>query len=85
MGVSLTLPKRTGSDLDTGGNTVLGVTGGDGVDLTELLQVVHRDGVTRKVKHDVLQGTAEESSTEAGSADEGLLTRDRWRGRNGRG
>lgn len=50
-----TLTKRTGGDFDTVGDTVLGVTWGDGTDLSELLQVVHLDIVAREVEHDVLQ------------------------------
>ena len=54
-GVPPTLTKRTGGDLNTLGDTVLGVTRGDGTDLSELLEVVHADLVAGQVEHDVLQ------------------------------
>jgi len=53
-----TLTKRTSGDLDTIGDTVLRVTGGDRADLSELLQVVHGDLVAREVEHDVLEGAS---------------------------
>jgi hypothetical protein len=52
------LTERTGGDLDTGSDVDFGVTRGDGVDLTESLEVIHGDLVTKEVKHDVLQGAA---------------------------
>jgi len=52
-----TLTKRTGCDLDTLGNTCFRVTWGDGVDLSERLEVVHRDLVACEVEHNVLKGT----------------------------
>lgn len=55
-GVGDTLAEGAGGDLDTVRDTNLGVTGGDRVDLSERLEVVHRDVVARQVEHDVLQG-----------------------------
>lgn len=54
---SLTLTKGTSGNLNTGGNTNFGVTGGDRVNLTELLEVLHRDFVASKVKKNVLEST----------------------------
>jgi len=79
-----TLTERTGGDLDTVGDTVLGVTWGDGTDLTELLEVIHGDLVAGKVEHDVLQSTTE--TRQLRSVIRGKrLTRVRWRGRIGHG
>jgi hypothetical protein len=52
-----TLSERTGGDLDTVSDTNLGVTRGDGVDLSEVLQVVHGQLVTTEVEQDVLEDT----------------------------
>jgi hypothetical protein len=52
-----TLSERTGGNLDTVSDTNLGVTGGDGVDLSEVLQVVHGQLVTTEVEQDVLEDT----------------------------
>jgi hypothetical protein len=73
-GVSETLAERTSGDLDTGGVVSLGVTGGDAVNLlrksaksnliqreftyTELLQVVHGQGVAEKVEQSILEHAA---------------------------
>ena len=55
---SLTLTKWAGGDLYSVCDTEFGMTGSDGVDLSERFEVVHRDLVTREVKHDILQRTS---------------------------
>lgn len=57
-GVGDTLSERTGGDLDTVSDTDLGVTRGDGVDLSEVLQVVHGQLVSTEVEQDVLENTS---------------------------
>ncbi len=56
--ISLTLAKRTGRDLDTLSYAKLGMTRGNGIDLSKRFKVVHGHLVTRKMEHDVLQCTA---------------------------
>jgi hypothetical protein len=55
--VSDTLTEGTGSDLNTVSDTNLGVTGGDGVDLSEVLEVIHGELVATEVEQDVLEDT----------------------------
>jgi hypothetical protein len=57
-GVGDTLTKRTSGDLDTLSDTGFWVTRGDGVDLSECLEVIHGDLVACEVEHDVLEGTS---------------------------
>ena len=72
--VSKTLAERSSGDLNTGGVVSLGVTGGDAVNLlrksveayhvwlectyTELLQVVHGQGVAEEVEQSILEHAA---------------------------
>lgn len=58
----LTLTKGTGGNLNARGNTNFGVTGGDRVNLTELLEVLHGDFVASKVKKNVLESTTENTN-----------------------
>lgn len=53
-----TLTEGTSGDLNTIGNTSLGVAWGDAVELTEVLQVIDGDLVAQKVEESVLEGAA---------------------------
>jgi len=57
-GIGETLAERAGSDLDTLGVVGLGVTGGDAVNLAEVLEVVKGELVAEQVEQGVLQDTA---------------------------
>ena len=54
------LAERTGGDLDTIGMTSLWVTRGQGIELTEVLEVIERQLEAQKVKVDVLEGATTE-------------------------
>jgi hypothetical protein len=60
------------------------VTGGDRVNLSERLEVLHRDLVTTEVEQDVLESTTV-LSAKPSKVRNGKLTRDRWRERIGLG
>jgi hypothetical protein len=60
------------------GDVNLGVTGGDGSDLSELLEVLDGELVSHKVKHDVL-----ESATAVGEAKEDRRGEGRGKRRGG--
>jgi len=53
-----TLAERAGGDLDTVRDAELRVAGRDGVELAELLEVVHRQLVPEEVQDNVLEGTS---------------------------
>jgi hypothetical protein len=57
-GVGETLAEGTSGDLNAGGVVGLGVTRGLGVDLAEVLEVVHGEVVAEEVEQGVLQNTA---------------------------
>ena len=57
-GIGETLAERTSGDLNALGVVGLGVTGGDAVELTEVLEVVEGELVAEQVEQGVLQDTA---------------------------
>lgn len=54
-GVGDTLAERTSGNLDTIGMTCFGVTGSQGVKLTELLEVVQGKLVSQQMEGDILK------------------------------
>ena len=57
--VGETLSERTGGDFDAVGVAGFGVTGSQRVELTEVLQVVHRELEAQEMKEDILKGASE--------------------------
>lgn len=55
-GVGNALPEGPSGHLYPGGDEVLGVTGGQGVELPEALQVVHRDAVPGRMPNKTMIG-----------------------------
>ena len=58
------LSKRAGGDLDTVSVAGLGVSWGQSADLTEVLEIVHRELEAEEVEEDILEGASERRDEE---------------------
>lgn len=67
-----TLAERTGGDFNTVSVSGFWVTGGQRVDLTEGLQVIHGELVTQEVEEDVLESATSSELSMRVEAEHGL-------------